>query len=99
MDATTIQGILDAALGQGIWCALFIYCFWDAQRKNENREKKLMEIIKEQGDSLKECTNTNKETAETLKVMQADMQNIKVDIEIMKGTHGFYHEGGDHHEN
>ena len=58
-----------------------------------------MEIIKEQGDSLKECTNTNKETAETLKVMQADMQNIKVDIEIMKGTHGFYYEGGEHYEN
>ena len=41
MDATTIQGILDAALGQGIWCALFIYCFWDAQRKNENRERRV----------------------------------------------------------
>lgn len=97
MDATTIQGILDAALGQGIWCALFIYFFWYMQKENEKREEKLLDIIKEQSEILKECTNTLKTVEEDVKSTKTEIQNIKIDIEVMKNTHSY--NGGEHHEN
>ena len=57
MDATVIQSILDVALGQGIWCGLFVYLFWDSRRRNETREKELMQIISKYGDNFKEITD------------------------------------------
>ena len=93
MDATTIQGILDVALGQGIWCALFIYFFWYTQKRNETREKEYRDIIAKYGDNFKEIT-------EILSKMKEEISGVKIDLEVIKNTHTYSHyQGGEHDEN
>lgn len=93
MDATVIQSILDAALGQGIWCGLFVYLFWDSRRRNETREKELMQIISKYGDNFKEITDI-------LSKMKDEISGVKIDLEVIKNTQNYSHyQGGESHEN
>ena len=41
----TLQSILEAALQQGIWAALYIYLFFRMLKQNEDREAKYQNII------------------------------------------------------
>lgn len=44
MDST-IQSIIEVALQQGIWAALYIYLFFRMLKQNEEREKEYQTII------------------------------------------------------
>ena len=44
MDAT-LQTILEAALQQGIWAALYIYLFFRMLKQNEQREAQYQKMI------------------------------------------------------
>lgn len=43
---TSLQGILEVALQQGIWAALYIYLFFRMLKQNEQREEHYQTIIK-----------------------------------------------------
>ena len=60
-----LNNILDLILGQGIWCALFVYLFYSQQKENktreekaDRREEKLLSIINEQGTVLTEIRDS-----------------------------------------
>ena len=44
MDAT-LESILEVALQQGIWAALYIYLFFRMLRENAQREEKYQQMI------------------------------------------------------
>ena len=50
--------IIDALMGQGIWCLLFVWLFYTSRQESLEREKKLTEIIESHGVQLKEITET-----------------------------------------
>lgn len=52
------QMIIDALMGQGIWCLLFVWLFYTSRQESLEREKKLTEIIQAHGIQLKEITET-----------------------------------------
>jgi len=42
---TALNGILEAALQQGVWAALYIYLFFRMLRENAQREEKYQRMI------------------------------------------------------
>lgn len=42
---TTLQGILEVALQQGVWAGLYIYLFFRMLKQNEDREKQYQTTI------------------------------------------------------
>ena len=42
---TTLESILEVALQQGIWAALYIYLFFRMLRENAQREEKYQKMI------------------------------------------------------
>lgn len=52
------QGIADLIFSQGIWCALFCWLFFTNKKEAREREQELQGVIKEQGEQLKEVSNT-----------------------------------------
>lgn len=73
MDAT-LQTVIEAALEQGIWAALYIYLFFRMLKENAAREEKYQEMIdhlstdiaegieniQDRLDALASSSNTNK---------------------------------------
>ena len=51
---TIFQGILEVALQQGIWAALYIYLFFRMLKQNEQREEQYQTIIKNLSDEIVE---------------------------------------------
>ena len=45
MDTTVLESILEVALQQGIWAALYIYLFFRMLRENAQREEKYQGMI------------------------------------------------------
>lgn len=45
MEPTTIQTIIEAALQQGIWAALYIYLFFRMLTENAKREERYQQMI------------------------------------------------------
>lgn len=52
------QMVVDALMGQGIWCLLFVWLFYQSRKESLDRESKLTEIIESHGIQLKEITET-----------------------------------------
>lgn len=52
------QPILEAVFQQGIWCALFVWLFYDSRKRSEEREEKLYTIITEQKSILTQISNS-----------------------------------------
>ena len=52
------QMVIDALMGQGIWCLLFVWLFYTSRQESLDRESKLTEIIQAHGIQLKEITET-----------------------------------------
>ena len=52
------QMVIDALMGQGIWCLLFVWLFYTSRQESLEREKKLTGIIQAHGIQLKEITET-----------------------------------------
>ncbi len=53
MDAT-LKGIIEVALQQGIWAALYIYLFFRMLKENAEREKQYQTIISQLSDEIQE---------------------------------------------
>ena len=51
---TTLQSILEAALQQGIWAALYIYLFFRMLKQNEDRETQYQTIINNLSGKIQE---------------------------------------------
>lgn len=51
MDST-VQSIIEVALQQGIWAALYIYLFFRMLKQNEERETQYQSMINKLSDSL-----------------------------------------------
>ena len=45
MDTSILNSILEVALQQGIWAALYIYLFFRMLRENAQREEKYQQMI------------------------------------------------------
>ena len=43
---------------QGIWCLMFVYLFYNTQRRNDEREKRYNSIVEEQSQKLQEISVT-----------------------------------------
>lgn len=43
---------------QGIWCLMFVYLFYNTQRRNDEREKRYNGIVEEQSKKLQEISVT-----------------------------------------
>ena len=43
---------------QGSWCCMFLYLFWDVQKKNSEREHRYNDIIDTQSQKLEEISQT-----------------------------------------
>lgn len=52
------QPILDIVFQQGIWCALFVWLFYDSRKRSEERETKLYSIIIDQKNILGQISNS-----------------------------------------
>lgn len=68
------KGIIDLALGQGIWCALFVILFYWTIKQNTNRELSYQATIKENQSIIKGLTDT----------IKGDVCAIKQDVEDIK---------------
>lgn len=53
MDAS-LQNIIEAALQQGVWAALYIYLFFRMLKQNEEREIQYQSIIKNLSGKIQE---------------------------------------------
>ncbi len=51
---TSLQGILEAALQQGIWAALYIYLFFKMLKQNEQRETQYQVMIEKLSGEIAE---------------------------------------------
>lgn len=51
---TTLKGIIEVALQQGIWAALYIYLFFRMLKENAEREKQYQTIINQLSDKIQE---------------------------------------------
>ena len=49
---TDLKGILELALQQGIWAALYIYLFFRMLKENAQREEKYQGMIKELSQNI-----------------------------------------------
>lgn len=43
---------------QGIWCLMFVYLFYNTQKRNDEREKRYNGIVEEQSKKLQEISVT-----------------------------------------
>lgn len=61
---------------QGIWCALFIYCFISQTKQAEDREQKLQGIIENHDESLKEITKSINELAMKIQTLGNEVEHL-----------------------
>ena len=52
------QIIVDAIMGQGIWCMLFVWLFYTSRTEAKEREDKLTDIINKHSEKLAQITET-----------------------------------------
>ena len=52
------QMLIDALMGQGIFCVLFVWLFYNSRKESLDRENRLTETIESHGIQLKEITET-----------------------------------------
>ena len=52
------QMIIDWVATQGIWCALFVWLFYQTRKESNDREEKLTTIVESQGERLTQITET-----------------------------------------
>ena len=78
------QMIIDWVATQGIWCALFVWLFYQSRKEANERETKLMVIVEQQGDKLKDIANTLNYINERLDIVDKEIEEYrkgKVDSE------------------
>ena len=68
------QMIIDWVATQGIWCALFVWLFFQSKKEANERETKLMAIVEQQGDKLKDIANTLNNINERLATVEKEIE-------------------------
>ena len=68
------QMIIDWVATQGIWCALFVWLFFQSKKEAIERETKLMAIVEQQGDKLKDIANTLNNISERLATVEKEIE-------------------------
>ena len=72
--------ITDFVLQQGIWCALFVWLFFTSRKEAREREQELQGVIKEQGEQLKEVSNTLESINTNMEKMSFRVEQIEEKI-------------------
>lgn len=62
---------------QGIWCALFIYCFISQTKKADEREEQLQKIIEGHDESLKEITKSINDLAMKIQTLGNEVEHLQ----------------------
>lgn len=68
------QNLMDSALNQGIWAALYIYLFFRMIKQNEEREKEYQSIINKLSDGLQDSID---EVNSRLSIVEKVLYNKK----------------------
>ena len=68
------QVIIDWVATQGIWCALFVWLFFQSKKEAIDRETKLVAIVEQQGSKLKDIANTLNNINERLDVVEKEIE-------------------------
>lgn len=68
------QSLMDLALNQGIWAALYIYLFFRMIKQNEEREKEYQSIINKLSDGLQDSID---EVNSRLSIVEKVLYNKK----------------------
>ena len=79
---TSFQGILEVALQQGIWAALYIYLFFRMLKQNEERERQYQTIIKNLSGDIAEGIENIKERLDSIEEVlpNAEKCNLKCNL-------------------
>lgn len=68
------QVIIDWVATQGIWCALFVWLFFQSKKEAIERETKLVAIVEQQGSKLKDIANTLNNINERLDIVEKEIE-------------------------
>ena len=68
------QVIIDWVATQGIWCALFVWLFFQSKKEAIERETKLVAIVEQQGNMLKDIANTLNNISERLTIVEKEIE-------------------------
>ena len=68
------QVIIDWVATQGIWCALFVWLFFQSKKEANERETKLVAIVEQQGNKLKDIANTLNNISERLATVEKEIE-------------------------
>lgn len=74
-----IQNILELVLNQGVWCALFVYFYWNTDKKNSEREAAYQSMIAAQTEKLGEVSETLKAIDTRLSCLEGGHNNESSD--------------------
>lgn len=72
----TFEAFLQFITQQGIWCALFVWLFFDSKNAGRKREEKLMTCIQTQSSEMKEITATLNSINERLKNVENSLREM-----------------------
>lgn len=68
------QVIIDWVATQGIWCALFVWLFFQSKKEAIDRETKLVAIVEQQGSKLKDIANTLNNISDRLDIVEKEIE-------------------------
>ena len=68
------QVIIDWVATQGIWCALFVWLFFQSKKEAIDRETKLVAIVEQQGNKLKAIANTLNNISDRLTIVEKEIE-------------------------
>ena len=68
------QVIIDWVATQGIWCALFVWLFFQSKKEAIDRETKLVAIVEQQGHKLKDIANTLNNISDRLTIVEKEIE-------------------------
>ncbi len=71
-----VSGLLELALGQGVWAALYIYLFFHMLRDNAAREAKYQAIIDRLGDRIEEGIEEIADRLDVMNTKQASKEKL-----------------------
>ena len=68
------QVIIDWVATQGIWCALCVWLFFQSKKEAIERETKLVAIVEQQGNKLKDIANTLNNISDRLTIVEKEIE-------------------------
>ena len=69
--------IVEFALNQGIWCALFVWLFYTSRQESLSRETKLTTLLESQGEKLTQISTTLDKISDRLNTVEEEVHNLE----------------------